>query len=225
MSIRAINCTQCGATIQDVSIHSTVIECEYCGARIMLDKSKPITKEVHYIKPPSFPPPAPNSSPVKTLTAVGAAIVISIVVVWMLASGSRREETEPVRAYSVPSPSLVPWNGAALVPDKPLPVVNYQPRVSWDGPNDLEHFEEPQVDISSVSHLTSEEIKKTVFKNRLVKLRVVINTEGEINDVETISGHPILVEAATASAKRSIFRTRSKATTRILTYTFRVLED
>ena len=49
--------------------------------------------------------------------------------------------------------------------------------------------------------------------------------KGEIDTVQTISGHPILVEAATASAKRSVFKSRSKPTTRILTYTFRVLED
>jgi NAD dependent epimerase/dehydratase family enzyme len=89
----------------------------------------------------------------------------------------------------------------------------------------MEHFEEPEVDVSTVSNLTSDEVKKTVFKNRVVKLRVVINTEGEIDTVETISGHPLLVNAATESAKRSIFRSRSKPTTRVLTYTFRVLKD
>jgi NAD dependent epimerase/dehydratase family enzyme len=89
----------------------------------------------------------------------------------------------------------------------------------------MEHFADPEVDVASVSHLSSEEVEKTVFKNRVVKLRVVINTEGEIDEVETISGHPILVEAATQSAKRSIFRSRTKPTTRVLTYTFRVLKD
>jgi hypothetical protein len=73
--------------------------------------------------------------------------------------------------------------------------------------------------------LSSDEIKKTVFKNRIVKLRAVINTEGEIDTVQTISGQPLLVEAATRSAKHSIFRSREKPTTRILTYTFRSLED
>jgi membrane protein involved in colicin uptake len=89
----------------------------------------------------------------------------------------------------------------------------------------MEYFDDPDVDISTVSDLTSEEVKKTVFKNRTVKLRVVINPAGEIDTVETISGHPILVEAATRSAKRSIFASRSKPTTRVLTYTFRLLPD
>jgi len=89
----------------------------------------------------------------------------------------------------------------------------------------MEYFAEPKVDTSSVPNLSSEELKQTVFKDRTVKLRVVINPEGEIDTVETISGHPLLVAAATESAKRSIFRNRSKPTTRILTYTFRVLKD
>jgi NAD dependent epimerase/dehydratase family enzyme len=89
----------------------------------------------------------------------------------------------------------------------------------------MEYFDDPDVDISSVSDLTSEQVKKTVFKNRTVKLRVVISTAGEIDTVETISGHPLLVEAATRSAKRSIFTSRSKPTTRVLTYTFRLLPD
>ena len=89
----------------------------------------------------------------------------------------------------------------------------------------MEYFDDPDVDITSVADLTSDEIKKTVFKNRTAKLRVVINTSGEIDTVETISGHPLLVEAATRSAKRSIFSSRSKPTTRVLTYTFRILPD
>jgi hypothetical protein len=97
--------------------------------------------------------------------------------------------------------------------------------MSWEGPADNEYFESPDVDFSKVADMTSEEVRKTVFKNRVVKLRVVIGTEGEITDVKTISGHPLLVEAATASARKSVFNSRSKPTTRILTYTFRVLQD
>jgi hypothetical protein len=160
-------------------------------------------------------------------TVVVVAVVLAVVGTWVVINRSAKSNPGPVALYAPPSPGATPasWAPTAPEPAKPIPVVNYQPRVSWDGPSDLEHFEEPQVDISSVSDMTTEQVKTTVFKNRIVKLRVVINTEGEINEVETISGHPILVEAATASAKRSIFRSRSKPTSRILTYTFRVLND
>jgi hypothetical protein len=158
---------------------------------------------------------------------VAAAVVIPIIIgVFVL---KKPTVTEPQKVYSAPSspvtyPTPQSWS-VTTEPSKPVPVVNYQPRVSWDGPNDMEYFDDPDVDISPVADLTSEEVKKTVFKNRIVKLRVVINPAGEIDTVETISGHPILVDAATRSAKRSIFASRSKPTTRVLTYTFRLLPD
>ena len=224
--MKAINCTQCGATINDVSETSLLIHCDYCGARIMLQPKAPTPSR--YIEPPNLETPRPEF-PLKTIVTVVLVVAFTPILI-LIFSAPRSGESTPATAYSAPSTPYAystpsSWSVPTGEPEKPVPVVNYQPRMSWDGPNDLEHFAEPEVDISSVSHMTSEEVAKTVFKNRVVKLRVVINTEGEIDDVITISGHPILVEAATKSAKSSIFRSRSKPTTRILTYTFRVLKD
>ena len=237
--MKAITCTQCGATLDRVSERSLIIECEYCGARIMMpgreereEKVKPRLLVV--VEPPELElRPEPVVSPAKIGVAVAFALIIPLMI--FVFAVIRRPPPSPVQAsstpytYSSPYPSGTPsswsWSASANTSDKPLPVVNYQPRVSWEGSNDMEHFEDPQVDLSSVSDLTTEEVLKTVFKNRVVKLRVVINTEGEIDDVETISGHPILVAAATESARRSVFNSRSKPTKRVLTYTFRVLKD
>ena len=225
--MKAITCTQCGATIENVSDRSLIVDCEYCGARMMMDRSSPPAAQP--ADPPQFYKPTSSTTPTATIITVIIAIVIGLPIIGALILG-KSKTPDPRRAYSAPSspvayPTPSSWNYTAPEPSKPIPVVNYQPRVAWDGPNDMEHFEDPEVDISSVAHLTSEEVEKTVFKNRVVKLRVVINTEGEIDQVETISGHPILVAAATESAKRSIFRSRSKPTHRVLTYTFRVLKD
>jgi DNA-directed RNA polymerase subunit RPC12/RpoP len=227
--MKAINCTQCGATIENVSERSVIINCDYCGARIMLDQ-RPVHVRQTSSDTPNFEVSSPSSDPMKLIgLIVGGVFLIPFLiaaVVWI----NVPDESVPSKVYSAPAtpyayPTPSSWTVPAGVTEKPIPVVNYQPRISWDGPNDLEHFESPTVDISSVSHLSTEEVKNTVFKNRIVKLRVVINPDGEIDDVETISGHPLLVEAATASAKSSIFRSRSKPTTRVLTYTFRVLKD
>lgn len=213
--------------MENVSDRSTIVDCDYCGARILIDgMPKPIPEPV---TPPKFYDAGPSGTPTGTIIFVLVVIVIALPIIGAVIV-SKSKIPEPRTAYSAPSsppvtyPTPSSWS-VSTEPAKPVPVVNYQPRVSWDGPNDMEHFADPEVDISSVSHLTSEEVEKTVFKNRVVKLRVVINTEGEIDAVETISGHPILVEAATASARRSIFRSRSKPTTRVLTYTFRVLKN
>ena len=227
--MKAITCTQCGATIENVSETSLIINCDYCGARLILDPRRPAP----------VPPPVPAPSfefanverPNATSFAVGIAalFLIPIIIVFFVYLGQSQrkpERAEPSYVYTPPpSPYPAPAWSVSTEPAKPTPIVNYQPRVSWDGPNDMEHFADPEVDISSVAHLSSDEIKKTVFKDRTVKLRVVINTEGEIDDVTTVSGHPILVQAATQSARSSIFRSRSKPTTRILTYTFRLLKD
>ena len=230
--MKAITCTQCGATIENVSESSLIINCDYCGARLIRDPRKPAPV------PPPTPVTAPDfefanaERPNATSLAVGlgALFLIPIIITLIVFVGKPDREpqrSEPAYVYTAPPTPYPPgpsWS-APTEAVKQTPIVNYQPRVSWDGPNDMEHFADPEVDISSVAHLSSEEIKKTVFKDRTVKLRVVINTEGEIDDVETVSGHPILVAAATQSARSSIFRSRSKPTTRILTYTFRVLKD
>ena len=230
--MRAITCTQCGAIIENVSERSVIVDCAYCGARMIMDRGEPTVPP----KPPTVDPPdfaleaEPDPSNSFVAVAGGAvAFIIFLVVLFVVFPKPERKATSAVyniSKSSTPSSSPYSWTAPVNVqPAKPIPVVNYQPRVSWDGPNDMEYFDDPEVDVSSVSDLTAQEIKKTVFKNRVVKLKVVINTEGEIDKVETISGHPLLVEAATGSARRSIFASRSKATTRILTYTFRLLDD
>jgi DNA-directed RNA polymerase subunit RPC12/RpoP len=234
--MKAITCTQCGATLENVSERSVIIVCDYCGARIMMAreeegriKPKPPVVEV---EPPELDVEATRMPPFVTVGVVAAlALILPSLLVFFASTRSdkKRADAASVPIYSTPytsgTPSSWNWTANASAPEKPVPVVNYQPRVSWDGPNDLEYFADPEVDVSSLSDKTSEEVERIVFKNRVVKLRVVINTSGEIDEVETISGHPILVKAATESAKRSIFSSRSKPTKRVLTYTFRVLKD
>lgn len=235
------NCTQCGAIIADITDGSTFADCDYCGARFLIPHQ--VTQDS------AFRPAAANAiEPFRAAPfslPYGARIVLIAIGVGFLllvAGGTfaviqQKKEREALAAYRAerdaaqrkagekPAPFTDPSWTVSNDPPKPLPVVNYQPRVSWDGPNDIQHFASPEVDISSVSHLTSEEVEKTVFKDRNVRLRVVINTEGEIDEVETISGHPLLVAAATQSAKESIFAPRKNPTKRVLTYTFRIVKD
>jgi DNA-directed RNA polymerase subunit RPC12/RpoP len=229
--MKAITCTQCGAIIENVSERSVIVDCEYCGARMIMDRGEPVVQpKPSIVDPPDLELEIDPNPANPFVTVAGGAVALIIIFLVMVAMIPKSKPAPTSSVYNTSKPSA-PNNGytwAAPVksePAKPLPVVNYQPRVAWDGADDMEYFADPEVDVSSVANLSSEEVKKTVFKNRVVKLKVVINTEGEIDTVETISGHPLLVNAATESAKRSIFQSRSKPTTRILTYTFRVLKD
>lgn len=238
--MKVTNCTQCGAVITDIRDGATFADCEYCGARFLVPhEPKPEPRRAAHYSPAPFRA-ASISLPYGArlvLIVIGVGMIL-LIVIGTIASVQQRKQRESAGASRLrreaeqrrltDKPSTPYTNPAWTVssePPKPTPVINYQPRISWDGPNDLQYFSEPQVDISSVSDLTSEEIEKTVFKNRNVKLRVIINTEGEIDEVETISGHPILVEAATQSAKQTIFSARKKPTKRVLTYTFRLIKD
>lgn len=224
--MRAITCTQCGATIEHVSETSAIVECSYCCARILLPE-----RPAHLIE--EVPAPTFESEPIgrKPQAYIVAAIALLIPIVSFVIIIGTAAKNQSKAGLKAPTPTYTPaayptpTPYVTVAPLPPAPVVNYQPRIEWDGPNDLMHFESPSVDISEVAHLTSDEIKKTVFKDRKVKLRVMINTEGEIDDIEVISGHPILVKAAVDSAKLTIFRPRSKPTKRVVTYIFRVLED
>jgi hypothetical protein len=107
----------------------------------------------------------------------------------------------------------------------PLPQINYQVKVQWSGSNDMEHFENPQIDSSKLPTFDESELKKTVFKNRGVQVKITIDTTGEVSSAEAISGHPILKEAAVNAAKKTLFNPRQKPTTRVLTYYFRLTRE
>src|SRR5215204_473978 len=171
--MRAITCTQCGATIENVSERSVIVDCEYCGARMIMDRLEPVVPP----KPAQVDPPDLElevvSDPTNSFVTVAGgtvAIIIIFLVVFAMIPTSRQQDTYTLyNAAAAPTPNLAySWTVPVNVePSKPLPVVNYQPRVSWDGPNDMEYFDDPEVDVSSVADLTSEEVKKTVFKNRI----------------------------------------------------------
>jgi hypothetical protein len=107
----------------------------------------------------------------------------------------------------------------------PVPQINYQVKVQWNGNNDMEHFENPQIDNSKLPTFDENELKKTVFKNRGVQVKITIDTTGEVTSAEAISGHPLLKEAAVNAARKTLFNSRSKPTSRILTYYFRLVSE
>ncbi|MEP6703967.1 MAG: hypothetical protein ABJB34_04105, partial [Acidobacteriota bacterium] len=80
--MKAINCTQCGATIEDVSERSMIIHCSYCGARILIDPiSKPVASvgempEVYDEQPQPTTTPTLRIVMMIVVAAVGIPLVI-----------------------------------------------------------------------------------------------------------------------------------------------------
>ena len=234
--MKAITCTQCGAALENVSDTAVIVICEYCGARMMMPKDDtrkpdPPPKRVYPKVDQNFATfEAAENEPANPILVVGgialALLAVPVLIAIFASSGSKNSASKPVALSTTPAPwtyPSLPVSSPPVMPD--LPVINYQTKVQWTGPNDMEHFDEPEIDLSKAESQDAEQIKKTIFKNRQVTVRVTINTDGEVTDAVALSGHPLLKESCVAAAKASLFSSRSKPTTRVLTYYFRIISD
>src|SRR5688572_22443705 len=131
--MRAINCTQCGATINNVSESSVIIDCDYCGARIMLD-ARPSTVKPTPSRSPDFELTPPPSDPTRAVFLIGGIALLVPIFIAFVVFLNLPSQTTPAKVYSAPStpysyPTPSHWSVPADVPEKPIPVVNYQPRI------------------------------------------------------------------------------------------------
>ena len=124
--MKAINCTHCGATINDVSETSLLIHCEYCGARIMFQPERPAARPTQYVEPPELEVAEP-SSPFNLIIGVVLVITFAPMLLLLLTPGKSKEPAQ-TKAYSVTStpytyPTPSSWSVSTNVPEKPIPVV------------------------------------------------------------------------------------------------------
>lgn len=247
--MKAMTCPQCGALIKRISLKDKFAECEYCEARILLEENR--DRIVELPDKPAVPPPSPweeyrqnyqkaneraaefnspyhNPTPTDTSFAgpliVGVIVLVAGIIIFagLKNSSSRSADATPRTAVRATTP--LPSVQSYPIPT-PAPQVNYQVKVQWTGANDMEQFENPKIDTAKLPTTDETELKKTVFKNRAVQVRITIGTDGEVTNAEAVSGHPILAEAAVEAAKKTLFNSRAKPTTRVLTYYFRLLSD
>jgi hypothetical protein len=245
--MKAMTCPQCGALIKRISLKDKFAVCDYCEVRILLEENrdrivempdKPAEKQlspweeyranyekvnarVRQLDSPHLQPP-PDTSFVGPLI-VGVIVLIAGIIIFAGLKNSKSPSagTQPKAALkTTPFPTVVNYPTST-----PAPQVNYQVKVQWSGANDMEQFENPQIDVSKLPTTDEKELKKTIFKNRAVQVKITIGTDGEVTSAEAVSGHPILAEAAVAAARKTLFNSRSKPTTRTLTYYFRLLSD
>ncbi len=245
--MKAMTCPQCGALIKKISLKEEFAVCDYCEAKILLSENKDkiveisekklsaweqyrenhrkIKERVRQYNEPYMNPQEPDLSSSWFVTVIVFGCIFFIVIggfIAIIASFSSRptnliEKTQPSK--TVASPTI------SYPSPTPVPRINYQVKVQWEGANDMEHFENPQIENEKLPIFDETELKNTVFKNRGVQVKVTIDTTGEVTSATGISGHPVLMEAAVAAAKKSLFNSRSKPTTRLLTYYFRLITE
>ncbi len=253
--MKAVTCPQCGALVKRISLKDKFAVCDYCGAKILLednrdkiveipDKKENVSekqltpweqyRENHrkieekvkenawrdYDLPEDYQPPQTR---LFIFWLIFGAIGITVLIIFI--ANLESEDSKPASVQ--PNNTLIIKTSPTVnfPTPTPLPQINYEAKVQWEGANDMEHFENPQIDNTKLPTDDLNELKKTVFKNRGVQVKVIIDTTGEVISAQAISGHPILREAAVDSAKKSLFNSRQKPTNRILTYYFRLITE
>ena len=246
--MKAMTCPQCGALIKKISLKDEFADCDYCEAKILVAENKDKIVEINEKKLTAWEQYRENRRKIDERTKqnnwdvdyleetesntprVFGYVIFGIIALIVIGSffaitknmfstpPSNVKEKVPLKTVTLPTVFHLPTPTA-------LPQINYDAKVQWEGADDMEHFENPQIDNSKLTTADIKELKKTVFKNRAVQVKITIAESGEVSSAEAISGHPILKEAAVNSAKKSLFNPRSKPTTRILTYYFRLTDE
>jgi len=250
--MKAMICPQCGGSIRKISLKENFAVCDYCEAQILLQENQDKIVEIpdetanqnqltpweqyreNYRKIEEkakynnefFTYEEEPKPPSSVLPAVIIFLVIGLFAAggFALLAGSL---FSPRPSRLVEKHSIKPTASPTIEypTTTPLPQINYQVKVQWSGANDMEYYENPQIESAKLPTFDENELKKIVFKNRGVQVKVTIDTSGEVTSAEAISGHPILKEAAVNAAKKTLFNSRQKPTTRILTYYFRLITE
>ncbi|HEY0429794.1 MAG TPA: hypothetical protein VGC76_18570 [Pyrinomonadaceae bacterium] len=237
--MKAITCTQCGALINRTSFGNKLAFCDYCGAKLLLDEPSAKPVEIPQIPrndwqenasyrnyaetdAPEYVP-LEDKSPVRTLMNVLFLIAIPIIIFVTAGRSCLNRPSESskktVAASNTPAFRSTPF---PTVAPTVYPNINYTVTVKWDGSDDMEHFEVPSIDQTKLPTSDIKELKKTIFANRSVQVRVTIDENGEVSEAKAISGHPLLKEASEIAARKSLFSNRSKPTSRLLNYFFHI---
>lgn len=156
-----------------------------------------------------------------------AGFFVFIAIVAGVASKKRaaqQTQTYPTpRIYSTPLPTYTPVTvystPTAEEPDITFDI-NY--RVSWDSAIDEQHIELPTLKDADFPSNDLKTLKKTVFAQKIIRVKVRIDTNGEVTEAKAVSGHKILREAAENAARASYFTGRKKPVNTVLTYYFQI---
>jgi DNA-directed RNA polymerase subunit RPC12/RpoP len=231
--MKAITCTQCGAIIKKISLRDKVAICDYCGVEILLEENKEKIIEIPDKKVALTYPESDTSDYQAGQDAftvgkifLGIAVFVFAIIIIFISGKSaldRRSNSKEktLAATATPYAYATPFTFANVV----SPKINYNVDVKWIGDDDMEHYEVPSIDETKLTTSDAKELKKTVFKNRSVQVKVTINEDGEVTEAKAISGHPILKEAAETAAKKTLFANRRKPAGRLLTYIFRLTSE
>ena len=207
--MKTFNCTQCGASIEQISLKDRWAHCEYCKARFLLPEEKrPIVTSLTFgvIKAGDSESDELDFSLWKpALLVLGFLLVIYGVVKYQehlnRAEASRIEKAKEIRLKEVSK------------------VTNVLVSVEWDGgSDDVLHYELPTLDTSAFA--LARRIENASGAKHVVVIRVRLDRQGNVTEAEPVSGNVMLQQLATKAAEKTVFSADPKKRTRTITYTF-----
>lgn len=246
--MKAITCSQCGALIKGISSKSEFADCNYCGAEIpiKLDKIIEIADNVK----PATPVTQKRFSPTEKenllrsfeddsvpfvdeetetglkmfafVAALGLLVVIPMILVGFFSAKSSIDDS--VRTPAKSSPMIFETPRVELEKGTPTPTpfpdFSYRAYVKHFTDIGAEDVVVPVIEESDLPTMDLSVLKKTVFKQKRIKVRITINPDGEVIEAKPLNGHPALQAICVNAAKKSLFATRKRDYTTDLTYIF-----
>lgn len=247
--MKAITCSQCGALIKRIRIRDKFAECEYCHATIPIlkdkvivipDKEKPINTNTQvplqsYVKYSSkyeTDPYGSSADPVER-TILGALIFGTILIVFGLVAllfyvnspspGTNTFDEDQTDTSAVDTQFEIPTPVRTPTP-APIPKISYRSYVKYNSNLGAEHIELPTLEAERLPTFDKKELKKTVFKQKRIRVSITINKDGEVTDARALNGHEVLQESSVRAAKKSLFSSRRGQGKATLTYIY-LLEE
>jgi DNA-directed RNA polymerase subunit RPC12/RpoP len=231
--MKAITCSQCGASIKKFDTNAKYVECEYCHSNIpvlkekvfVIPNPKPVVKKVGVEQKVSaltsydIDPPKKTFNPfipliVMILIIGGIAILFGVI---LKDNKSRLPDTSSdqvgIKTNTEPSST------------NNIPTFSYKTSVSYNSLIDAEYIETPTIEPAQVNNLTNEDLKKDVFKEKRIRVEIKINKDGKVTDAKALNGHEILRESSVRAAKNSLFTNRKSTSTATLTYIFLLVDS
>lgn len=245
--MKAITCSQCGALIKRISLKDKFANCDYCGAKILIEENK---GKIIEIRDGVTPPPPKRTFPQldkrerdrlfqtmveqnndsdsyndtkKTVNVslvifiIGFLTIAPIILVAISKIASEKKNTKKAEFANVektPTPAIV------YQTQEPLPDIKYRAYVQYNTDIDADLVEVPVIRLEQLPTTDQTELKKTVFAQRKIRVRITINENGDVSDVKALNGHQVLQDSSVEAAKKSLFSSRKRKTTTVLTYIY-----
>jgi hypothetical protein len=232
--MKAITCSQCGALIKQIRLRDKFAECDYCHAKIPVEKEKVIVisekkpqleklsekqkKSVfrsYDLDEDYVPEISEESKIVGFMIFIAFVIAVPIVLYYIFSPDDVKPKTVK-ESYKTETPTPA---------SEPCPNISvFITNSYWE---DDKHFiQNPELSNSALPTCDLTELRKGIFsdRNRIVEVKVTVNKEGDVTAAKLVSGDEFFKESAERAALKSLFIKQKRQTTKTITYRYFILD-